>query len=240
MKQHKHLRKTLCIISLVAAALCLCILCIHIVTLHSRLADARNEASQKESLVDTYSAALTEQNEARRSLHKLSNELQAENERLTQALDAYDYDFSVPTSTPPRYLDVPLDKDLQDHIWILCCAYDIEQYYELIYAVIFRESNFKSTAQSSSSYGLMQINRCNHANLSKKLGISDFLDPYENVHAGIYMLSNLIHKHGDLHKALMCYNMGSGGAAKLWRQGVYTTGYSKRVLATYNKYLEDI
>jgi soluble lytic murein transglycosylase-like protein len=208
--------------------------------MQSRLADARSEVKQMKSLVDFYDDKVTQAQEALESQQIINAELLETNERLSTALDAYGYDFSVPTNSPPRYLDVPLDEELQDHIWNLCCAYDIEEHYELVYAVIYRESSFRSNCKSSSSWGLMQINKCNHENLSKKLGITDFLDPYQNVHAGIYMLSNLIHKYDDVTKALMAYNMGEGGASKLWRQGVYTTTYAKRVLATYKQYTEDI
>lgn len=173
----------------------------------------------------------------------LSDELSVLDVAYAQALEAlstYNNDLVVDTA-PPRYLDVPLDEDLQDYIWSLCCAYGIEDTYELVYAVIRRESNFNAECISSTNdYGLMQINVCNHAWLSSTLGIVDFLDPYENVHAGIYTLSSLIHRYGNLTDALMAYNMGAGGASKLWSRGVHTTTYTKGVLEAYALFKENI
>lgn len=231
--------KILIISALVAAALCLCVLAGTVIYLQRQLDTALLNLSDAESHVDSCIAEAEEMCEANTSLQNLNDELQTENDRLRKALDAYDYDFEVAAPQPPRYLDIPLDKDLQDYIWALCCDYDIEEHYELIYAMIYRESGFRSDAKSSSSWGLMQINKCNHERLNKKLGVTDFLDPYQNVHAGIYIIANLLHKH-SVADALMAYNMGSGGAAKLWRQGVHSTGYTKRVLATYEQYKKDI
>jgi len=163
-----------------------------------------------------------------------------ENETMRQVLTTYNNDFVVSSPTPPRYLDVPLDEDLQSYIWSLCCLYGIEDNYELIYAVMQKESQFDAAAISSTNdYGLMQINVVNHASLSSTLGIVDFLDPYENVHAGIHMISTLLHKY-DMHRALMSYNMGENGATKLWRRGIKSTSYSEQVLDYYLQFTGDI
>lgn len=146
------------------------------------------------------------------------------------------------TETSAEWLiDVPLDAALQEHIYNRCIEYDIAEHYELVYAVIRTESNYTPDIVSrTNDYGLMQINKCNHEWLGSKLGIVDFLDPYQNVDAGIYLLQYLIHKYESPEMALMCYNLGEGGAAKRWHDGIYSTTYTDKVLDYYNQIIENI
>lgn len=135
-------------------------------------------------------------------------------------------------ATQPTTYDIPLDAALQEHIYNLCVDYCIPEHYELVLALIWQESNFDASVVSSTGdYGLMQINTINHDWLSEELGVDDFLNPEQNVHAGVYVLAKLIHKHGDVGKALMSYNMGERGAASYWSAGIYTSTYSDSVIA---------
>lgn len=127
-----------------------------------------------------------------------------------------------------KYYDIPLDENLQDYIRKECQEADIDM--ELVLAVIQVESNFDSNVVSETNdYGLMQINKVNHESLQKKLSIYDFLDPYDSVRAGIYMLSKLDWCENDIQR-LMCYNMGVSGAKRAWRKGIQETEYTKKVL----------
>jgi hypothetical protein len=118
------------------------------------------------------------------------------------------------------------DECYQNYLYDLCVQYGITEYYTLLIAQIYHESTFRTNLISSTNdYGLMQINVCNHSWLRNKLGISDFLNPYENMQAGVYMMSSYLHKYGDAEKALVCYNLGEGGA-----KGVSSTSYSRGVL----------
>ena len=118
------------------------------------------------------------------------------------------------------------DECYQNYLYDLCVKYGITEYYTLLIAQIYHESTFRTNLISSTNdYGLMQINACNHSWLRNKLGISDFLDPYENMRAGVDMMSSYLHKYGDAEKALVCYNLGEGGA-----KGVSSTSYSRGVL----------
>jgi soluble lytic murein transglycosylase-like protein len=120
----------------------------------------------------------------------------------------------------------------------MCYNYDISEYYELVYAVIKTESNFNpSEISSTNDYGLMQINVVNHNYLSNTLGIVDFLDPYQNVQGGIYLLASLLHKYDNINRALMAYNMGEAGAATLWSRGKTSTQYTEAVLSNYKEYI---
>ena len=88
-------------------------------------------------------------------------------------------------------LDVNMDRDLQEYVFELSAAYNID--WTLVMAIISHESEFVSTAISATNdYGLMQINVCNHETLQDRLGITDFLDEEQNIRAGLYVLSYLL------------------------------------------------
>ncbi|NLZ53034.1 MAG: lytic transglycosylase domain-containing protein [Thermoanaerobacteraceae bacterium] len=126
----------------------------------------------------------------------------------------------------PTMYDIPLDTELQSYTYDLCVEYSIEEYYPLILAVMWHESNFNEKAVSETNdYGLMQINKINHKWLSEKFGITDFLDAKQNIKAGVYILSTYLLKYEDIDKALMAYNLGETGARRCWSAGKYTTKY---------------
>ena len=89
-------------------------------------------------------------------------------------------------------------------------------------------------------YGIMQINTVNHEWLREELGITDFLDAEQSIDAGTEMLARLSEKYSDPHKVLMAYNMGEGGAAKLWAQGITSSEYSRDIMARRAEILESV
>ena len=123
----------------------------------------------------------------------------------------------------------PMDANMQRQVYDIAKTYNLD--WSLLMAIIEQESRFVPDAISpTGDYGLMQINRINHSHLSVTLGIHDFLNPYDNVRAGAFMLRDLFDKYGDVHQVLMAYHMGETGASELWAQGIYETGYSRSVL----------
>ena len=125
---------------------------------------------------------------------------------------------------------VPMDAELQRDVYDIANEYGVD--WTLLMAIIQKESRFNPYAVSATNdYGLMQINAVNHGWLSVETGVHDFLDPRENVRAGAYMLSQLLSKYQDPQMALMAYNMGEGGASWYWEQGIYTSAYSREVVA---------
>lgn len=139
-------------------------------------------------------------------------------------------DFVFTTEIP-----VTFGEDLQEFTYYLSAAYDID--YTLVLAIISKESSFMPDGISSTNdYGLMQINACNHEWLTEELGITDFIDPYENIKAGLFILRGLFEKYDSTSKVLMAYNMGENGASKLWEQGIFESNYSKDVLQKQETY----
>lgn len=126
-------------------------------------------------------------------------------------------------------LDVEMDEELQEFIYCLSYGYNID--YAFVMGLIETESTFDNGVISSTNdYGLMQINSINHEWLTEKLGITDFLDPYQNTRSGIYILRNLFEKYEEPEKVLMAYNMGENGAKKLWNKGIYETDYTRKTI----------
>lgn len=122
----------------------------------------------------------------------------------------------------PRYFDVPLDRDLQDHIFAESEKYNVDP--ALIVAMIQKESTFNAGAigDSGNSLGLMQIQPRWHRERMDILGCHDLLDPYQNVTVGITIISELIEKDRGLEWALMCYNGGSPYANEKVAAGIVT------------------
>lgn len=132
-------------------------------------------------------------------------------------------------------LECGLPEEIQEYTYYLCEAYYID--FDFVMALMYSESSFRADIVSDTSdYALMQINAVNHKELSDKLGITDFTDPYQNIRAGLYILRGLFEKYDDAAKVLMAYNMGDYGASVLWEKGICSTTYTNKVLAKADEY----
>lgn len=123
-------------------------------------------------------------------------------------------------------------------------AYDLSEQngrdYLFVLAIVEHESQGNPNRISKThDYGLMQINRCNNRFLKQNLGITNTLDPLQNLTAGTYYIYDYINKYNSLSCALMAYNMGENKAKKLWKRGIYETKYSRKVLSIYTQYQEE-
>lgn len=146
----------------------------------------------------------------------------------------------------PQTYDVPLSTDLQEYI-IECC----EQYpseinqvsLELILAVIERESNFNPDAigDNGNALGLMQIQPRWHQARMERLGVTDLLDPYQNVRVGIDYLAECLKGYETLDEALTVYNAGPSGAYTLYfSKGILASPYANDVLDNWHEICQSI
>lgn len=113
------------------------------------------------------------------------------------------------------YFNVPLEHELQDHIFAVCEKYGIDP--ALVVAIIQKESMFDIDAigDRGRAQGLMQVQERWHFDRIEELGVTDLLDPYQNVTVGIHFLEELIWLGGgSIEWALMAYNGGHGLANK--------------------------
>lgn len=127
------------------------------------------------------------------------------------------------------YFDVPLDHKLQDHIFALCEEKCIDP--AIIIAMIDKESKFDIDiiGDKGKSYGLMQIQPRWHKERMEELGVTDLLDPYQNVTVGIDILAELLGSGESLEWALMAYNGGHSYANRLTAEGRLST-YASTVI----------
>lgn len=134
--------------------------------------------------------------------------------------------------------DIKLSENLQKYAYNMCKKYGVP--YLVFLGLMRTESNFRANAKSSTNdYGICQINGSNLAYLKKKLGITDLMDPYQNIKAGAYWLGRYYKSWKDeasgeelaLH-ALNSYNWGEGNYRKYLKKGndAYSWHYGKKVL----------
>ena len=136
-------------------------------------------------------------------------------------------------SPEPKEPPEQWNEDLDAYLGDLCKKYKVDK--KLALAIIECESAFQPDVISETDdYGLMQINKCNHEWLSEKLGITDYLDPRENMLAGVYMLSYLKQFADTEEKLIMCYAHGVNGARAKWSDGIVSTSYTQKVLKVKN------
>ncbi len=136
--------------------------------------------------------------------------------------------------------DIPLSEDLQRFTYEMCEEFEID--YSLVLAIMYHESKFDPYAISYCSNGtydsgIMQINSCNLEQLEDQFGITDLQNPYENIKAGVSIISGHVKRFGE-NDGLMAYNMGIGGYKNAVNSGIYSTSYSREILQKKMEYEE--
>lgn len=127
-----------------------------------------------------------------------------------------------------RY-DIPLDDELQDYIIETSEERGVDP--AIIIAMIKRESQFDIDiiGDKGKAFGLMQIHPRWHSDRMEKLGVTDLLDPYQNVTVGIDIMAELLDGGKSVEWALMVYNGGYATANRHMEAGTLS-GYATDVL----------
>jgi soluble lytic murein transglycosylase-like protein len=145
---------------------------------------------------------------------------------------------------PEAYTGKPLyhmaDKIIYDRmVDKIARTYGVES--ALLHAVISVESRYSPKAVSrTGAVGLMQLMPAT----AKRYGVTDPLDPLQNLRGGARYLRYLLKKYNnDRNLALAAYNAGEASVAKYGNQippYPETTNYVPRVMGYYRKYLVKI
>lgn len=143
-----------------------------------------------------------------------------------------------------KYYNINLSNELQVFAYNMATRYGVP--YELFLAMMYVESGFNpNTISKTNDYGMCQINKGNHAYITRQLGVTDFLDPYQNIQAGAFFLARYFVSWGasvsdpatlELH-ALNSYNRGDGSYQKYLAQGNTATSwyYGNKVVAARDR-----
>lgn len=111
-----------------------------------------------------------------------------------------------------EFFPVPLDHEVQAFV-IRACE-DLNMDPAVIIAMIDQESDFREdcVGDDGASFGLMQIQQKWHTERMDKLGVTDLMNPLQNVAVGIDYLAELLDRGNGLEWALAAYNAGATGA----------------------------
>ena len=143
-----------------------------------------------------------------------------------------------------RQYNINLSTELQIYAYNMAKKYGVP--YELFLEMMYVESGFQSHKISSTNdYGMCQINISNHAYLTRQLGVTNFLDPYQNIQAGAFFLARYFNSWRasspdqttlELH-ALNSYNRGEGSYRKYLANGNTASSwyYGIRVIEARDK-----
>ena len=123
---------------------------------------------------------------------------------------------------------------VQVYLWSLCQQKGIDYY--MVVAMIEHESGYRwdCTGDHGNSKGYMQIYEKWHRERMAEEGCVDLYEPYGNLRVGLNFLEEIWSQYYESSGAnccLMVYNMGAQTARSNWAQGVYSTSYSRGILA---------
>lgn len=130
----------------------------------------------------------------------------------------------------PRPLyNVPLSNEVQRYIFNVADYYGLEP--SLILAIIEKESSYNEAAigDGGESYGLMQVQGRVWSVRMDELGVTDLINPYENIAIGVDILAAHLEQGLGVEWALMAYNGGVSYANKMTAEGKVSK-YAQSVL----------
>lgn len=124
-----------------------------------------------------------------------------------------------PTPEVIAVYNIPLSADLQTYIFGLCEERSIDP--TIILGMIKKESMYQADVigDNGNSFGLMQIQPRWHEARMEKLGVTNLLDPYQNVLVGIDLFDELMDRGRGVEWALMAYNGGTSYANNMAAAG---------------------
>lgn len=142
----------------------------------------------------------------------------------------------VSSAEAPRiFYAIPLSEELQCYTYTMCCYFQIPEMYTYLLAIFWQETHYTDdqiheNENGTTDYGIAQINSSNIEMLTDQIGITDIMDPEQNICSACYIFAALLtYYDGNIHKSIMAYNLGTGNVAKLEAQGIYSSEYTDLV-----------
>lgn len=128
-------------------------------------------------------------------------------------------EISVVTEVNGSNNNINTELSIKEYIKSECSKRNLD--YRIIYSIIEQESKWNEDAigDNGNSLGLMQIQPRWHKNRMDNLGVSDLLDPYQNISVGIDIVDELVSKYG-LYGGLAAYNTGSPSGYSQYSENV--------------------
>ena len=149
----------------------------------------------------------------------------------------HDLNYTYPYNTmSAEYKDAGgcFPEIVQVYIWCECKEYGVDYY--TVLAIIERESGYHwdKVGDNGNSKGYMQIYEKWHTERMEAEGVTDLFNPYQNIRVGLNCLREIQDKYlasSGENCVLMVYNMGESTAKKLWAKDIYSSAYSREVIA---------
>ncbi len=134
--------------------------------------------------------------------------------------------------------DVPLSEALQRYTIGLCAETGVP--YPLVLGIIDHESGFDENAvhrnaNGTLDSGLMQINDAAKSWAKDTCGVTDLLDPKQNLLTGVTLLSGYLEKY-SLHDSVMAYALGEAGMKNAIAAGQTSTQATDEIIALAERY----
>jgi len=193
--------------------------------------DCSNKQQFKEidkKINETNELIIKNKNSTNKSIAKLNDEIIIQSANIVIDDNEEWYYKKIPLELDKSINDycIEINKGLQKYIYDLCQENDIT--YELVLAIIWRESRFETNAlnyNTNKTYdsGLMQLNDSTQEWVSQNIDNDlNYKNPYDNILAGISLLKYYIDKTGNEYDGLYAYGVGLNGFYDNVNQGITT------------------
>lgn len=137
-----------------------------------------------------------------------------------------------------QYERIKLSREWQEYTYEMCLKYNVP--YEIILGLMGAETGWDVNIGVSDNgiyYGIGMVHMEYNKSNCREYGF-ELCSPAGGVEAVCLIMSQKLNTFEDIDKALIAYNRGNGGARKLFRKGIYSTAYDRRIHEITNGMLQ--